>query len=89
MILYQKPKNRHNTSWFNNECKIAIQLQKAALCKFNKELSTSNLNFFKVLRAKAQKTIKQAKKISWQNYINQLNSSTKSTTVWKMIRKIS
>ena len=57
--------------------------------KFKKEPLTSNLNSFKLLRAKARKTIKQAKKISWQNYINKLNSSTKTNTVWKMIRKIS
>ena len=54
-----------------------------------KEPLTSNLNSFKLLRAKARKTIKQAKKISWQNYINKLISSTKTNTVWKMIRKIS
>ena len=81
------PSNRHNTPWFNNECKIAIRLQKTTLCKFKKEPLTSNLNSFKLLRAKARKTIKEAKKISWQNYVNKLNASTK--TVWKMIHKIS
>ena len=67
---------------------MVIQQRNAALCKFNKEPSTSNLNTFKLLRAKAMKTIKQTKKISWQNYVNKLNSSTKINTVWKMIRKI-
>ena len=28
--------NRHNTSWFNNECKITIWLWNATLCKFKK-----------------------------------------------------
>ena len=83
------PSNSRNTPWFNNECKTAIQLRNAALRKFNKEPSTNNLNSFKLFRAKARRIIKQAKKISWQNYVNRLNSSTKTNTVWKMIKKIS
>ena len=71
----------------NNQCKIAILLQNAAFCKFKKEPLTSNLNSFKLLRAKARKNIKQAKKTSWQNYVNRFNLSTK--TIWKMIWKIS
>ena len=73
----------------HNEYKIAIWLQNVAFCKFKKEPLTSNFNFFKLLRAKARKTIKQAKKISWQNYVNKLNSFTKTNLVWKMICKIS
>ena len=83
------PTNKRNTPWFNDECRVVIQQRNAALRKFNKEPSTSNLNTFKLLRAKARKIIKQTKKISWQNYVNKLNSSTKTNTVWKMIRKIS
>ena len=82
------PSNRRNTHWLNNECKIAIRLRNAALHKFNKEPSTNNLNSFKLIRAKARKTVKLAKKISWQHYVNQLHSSTEITTLWKIIRKI-
>ena len=57
--------------------------------KKEKESLTRNLNSFKLLRAKARKTIKKAKKISWQNYVNKLNSSNETNTVWKMIHKIS
>ena len=81
--------NRRNKPLFNNECKIAIRIRNAALRKFKKEPLTFNLNSFKLLKAKARKTIKQAKKISWQNYVNKLNLSTKTNTVWKTIRKIS
>ena len=67
---------------FNNDCKIAIHQRNTALYKFHKEPLTCNLNSFKQLKAKARKTIKQAKRTSWQNFVNQLNSSTK--TVWKI-----
>ena len=42
-------------------------LQKAALSKFKKEPITTNLNFFKFLRVKAHKTIKETKKKILQN----------------------
>ena len=87
-ILKTSPTNKRNTPWFNDEWRMIIQQQNAALRKFNKEPSTINLNTFKLLQAKARKTIKQTKKISWLNYVNKLNSSTKTNTVWK-IRKIS
>ena len=56
------PTNKRNTPWFNDECRMVIQQRNAALRKFNKEPSTSNLNTFKLLRAKARKIIKQTKK---------------------------
>ena len=86
--MKQYQKLLHQTDATHNKCKIEIRLSNAASCKFNKEPSTSNLNPFKLLRVKARKTIKLAKKISWQYYVNQLNSLTKTTTVWKMICKI-
>ena len=88
-ILKTSLSNRRDTSWFNNKCKIAIRKRNAGLRKFKKENLTSNLNPFKLYRVKARKTIKEAKKISWQNYVNEHNSSTKTNTAWKRIHKIS
>ena len=56
--------NKHKTPWFNNDCRKAIRLCKAALCKFNKQPTTTNLNDFKLLRPKTRKLIKEAKKKS-------------------------
>ena len=44
--------NKHSTPWFNDDCRTAISVCKAALWKFNKEPTTNNLNAFKLLRAK-------------------------------------
>ena len=57
------PTNKRSTPWFNDECRVVIQQRNAALRKFNKEPSTSNLNTFKLLRAKARKIIKQKKSV--------------------------
>ena len=57
------PSNRPNIPRSNSEYKIAIRQRNAALRKFKKAPFTSNLNSFKLFRAKARKTIKEAKKI--------------------------
>ena len=43
----------------------------------------------KLARAKARRTIKDAKCTSWQQYMNKLNSRTPIKKVWDMIRKVS
>ena len=73
--------NKHKAPWFNDDYRKAICLRKAALHKFNKQPTTTNLNDFKLLRAKTRKLIKEAKMKSWQNYVNQLGSSTKTNII--------
>ena len=43
----------------------------------------------KLARAKARRTIKDAKRTSWRQYVNKLNSRTPVKKVWDMIRKVS
>ena len=87
-IPYNTASTKQNRPWFSKECKEAIQLRRAALRKFQTEPTTPNLISFKFYRAKAKKTIKEAKRNSWKNYINKLNASPTLKTVWDMIRKI-
>ena len=88
-IVKTSTSNKLSTSWFNDDCSIAIHLSMAALRKFNKELTAINLNAFQLPRAKTRKIIKESKKKIWQNYVNRLDSSTRTNTIWMMIRKIS
>ena len=86
MKLYQKPQPQTDATHPGLRVSADNELLPSAN---SKRTLKNNLNFFKWLRAKARKTIKQAKKVSGQDYVNKLNSSTKTNTVWKMIRKIS
>ena len=81
--------NKYSTPWLNDDCRTAIRLCKAAFQKFNKDTITYNLNAFKILRVKTRKIIKEVKKKSWQNYVNQLSFSTRTNTIWTMMSKIS
>ena len=47
------------------------------------------LEFFKDCRARARRTIKEAKRETWKNFTSKINTSTKTKTVWNMIKKIS
>ena len=53
---------KYNKQWFNEGCKKAIRLRKAALRKFNNEPTRGNLNHFKIHRAKARRDIKKRQK---------------------------
>ena len=78
-----------NRPWFNDECKQSIKERRAAVRKFNVCPTPQNLEQVKIFRAKARRTVRQAKKKSWQNYVSKLNSRSSIKKVWQMIRKIS
>jgi len=75
--------------WFNDNCSIAIADRKAALKKFNKNPTPENLNAFKILRAKARRTIKSSKRDSWRSFVSQLTCKTPMKKIWNMVRRIS
>ena len=82
-------RSKRRNPWYNDECKTAINKRKSALRKFNKNPSRENHMHSKLARAKARRTIKDAKRTSWRQYVNNLNSRTPIKKVWDMIRKVS
>ena len=65
-------RSKRNRPWFN--VKNSINKRKSALRKFNRQPTKENLIHAKQMRAKARKTIKTAKRTSWQQYVSKLNS---------------
>ena len=59
-------RSKRRNPWFNDECKTAINKRKSALRKFNKNPSRENHMHSKLTRAKARRTIKDAKRTSWR-----------------------
>ena len=68
---------------------MAINKRKSALRKFNTNPSRENHLYSKFTRAKARRTTEDAKRTSWRQYVNKLNSKTPIKKVWDMIRKVS
>ena len=75
--------------WYNDDCKEAIKQRKDTLSRFCKFPTKDNLNTYRVVRAKARRTIKSSKRKSWRTYVSNLNYKTPIKKVWDMVRKIS
>ena len=79
---------KRSRPWFNDECKASIKERRAAVRKFTTRPTSDNLQKVKIFKAKARRTIRQAKKKSWQSYVSKINYRTSIKSVWNMIRKI-
>ena len=75
--------------WWTKECGAAIRARKRAFRKFDRSSTTENLIAFRKARAFARRTIKEAKAVSWRNYVSSLNRFTPTTQVWTRIKRIS
>jgi len=74
--------------WFNSECREALKLRKKAKRHFFRYPVWKNHLAYKQSKAKVRCVIKEARKESWKRFCSNLNSKTKSGTVWKAIKKI-
>lgn len=75
--------------WFSEECKQAIKERKMAISELKRNPSNQNLAYYRIMRAKARRTIRQSKRASWHSYVSKLNSRTPTKKIWDMVRKIS
>ena len=71
--------------WFNENCKEAIKKRKNAEKQFSLSPSQNNLDNFRILKAKARRTMKQSRRESRKNFLSKLNSQTPMNKVWNAI----
>lgn len=74
--------------WFDDACDQAIGDRKKSERRFNQQPTTENLSNFRVFRAKARRTCRQARRTSWKKFVSEITSRTPMTKVWNMIQKI-
>ena len=79
---------RKSPPWWNRACFIAIKKRKAAWRKYKKDSIDTNYIAFSRLRAEAQRVIRCSKRNSWIEFINSINSQTKSGTMWRKIKML-
>lgn len=75
------PKTAHTPKrapvpWWSEEVSRCIQNRKKALARFNRAPSQENLSAFRLTRAQARRTIREAKKQSWIDFVSSLNEKT-------------
>ena len=82
------PKPRKNKSWFNEDCRKAVETKRNKLRKAQKNGTYENIRDFKIAQALCRKTCRQAKKNSLRSYVSKINKNTPMSKVWKMIKKM-
>ena len=80
-----KPKR---VPWWSTDCSEAVRRRKMAQRKYQRSLLVVDKIAFCRPRAVARNVMKNAKRISWINYVNSINSNTPMSKIWKRIRKI-
>ena len=74
--------------WFSDECKEAILERKRSLRVFKRSPTNTNLQEYRIKRAKARQVIRANKKNSWHEYVSKLNARTFMKKCWDMVPKI-
>ena len=75
--------------WWTDECRDAIRARKRAFRVFDRHSTTENLIAFRKARALARRTVQEAKRASWREYVGRLNRFTPLSQVWSQIKRIS
>ena len=81
-------KPRKNKSWFNEDCKKAVDIKKNKLRKAQKNPTFENITDFKIAQAQCRQTCRQAKRNSFKKYVSKINNKTPMSKIWKMIKKL-
>lgn len=82
-IKYKKTTSnpKKNAPWWNSSCQEVTKEVRRTLYKYQKLKTPENLTDLKKSRAKARSSIREAKRKSWREYVNQLNKDTPIKTI--------
>ncbi|XP_072401022.1 uncharacterized protein [Diabrotica undecimpunctata] len=82
-------KQRNPVPWWNHECKTAVESSKRAFNQYKRYKTVENKIEYRKQGAIAKKTITNAKRQSWTQYVSTLYANTPMTEVWNKVRRIS
>ena len=81
-------KNNHCKNWWTKKCHDAWVHKKKAWNRYKNRRSEETFIIFKKTRACMRRAILEARKESWNAYVSEINSTTKSSEVWRKIKVI-
>jgi len=84
-----KPSKKMPVPWFTPDVKEAVKKRRTALKKFRKNMTTENLTEYKKTKKEATQIILVTKKECWKKFASQVNRDTPTSTVWKVIKRMS
>uniref|UniRef100_A0A1B0CBY7 Reverse transcriptase domain-containing protein n=1 Tax=Lutzomyia longipalpis TaxID=7200 RepID=A0A1B0CBY7_LUTLO len=75
--------------WWSVEIKDAINTRKRLFRVYRRNPSAENWSAFRIARRRAKSLVIEAKKKSWQAYVERIDASTTVKEVWDKMRKLS
>ena len=81
--------HRTPVPWWTNKCRDAIRARRRASRAFDRQATTENLIAFRRARAAARRTVLEAKRDSWREYVGRLNRCSPTSQVWSQMKQIS
>jgi len=79
---------KHRVPWWTPDCRRVLCERNRAYRLFKNNINNENFCNYKLARARARRTIRQAKRDSWRSFVSTINSNTKISQVWSTINKI-
>ena len=83
----RKGLRRHFSGW-DSECTQIVKERRKARNKLWKNPTIGNLINWKKMRALARKTVKEKRTLSFQTFVNTIDSNTPSKTIWNKIKSL-
>lgn len=75
--------------WWDKKCTVLRRITRNCYRRYKHNATLTNKIIYKRAQAKQRNYYKTAKRNSWMNYINCINSKTPLSLIWKKIRKLS
>ena len=88
-IPKSKPRpNQRNVPYWTDACQSAVDDRNRALRRMRQTKSPDDCLEYRRCKGIAQRTIKEAKRSSWRNYCEKLNTRTKMSEVWRTTKRM-
>ncbi len=79
---------KHRVPWWTPDCRRVLCERNRAYRLFKTHISDENFRKYKLARARARRTLRQAKRDSWRSFVSIINSETPLTQVWSTVNKL-
>ena len=81
--------SRIKVPWWTEECRNALTNRNRALREYQKDKTQEKNIEYKRVKAVARRTIREAKRKTWREFVTKISINTSSKEVWNTVRVIS
>lgn len=81
--------HRRPVPWWSEECRQAVVERRRAFGRYKRHKTDFYRAAYKQARARARRTLKEARRASFRSFLSSLTCQTPMSKVWKRVRRIS